>query len=454
MNTPRRRADFPFSPARFPFFYGWVIVAAATVGIVMSIPGQTMGVSVFTDHLIAALSLSRVQLSEAYMFGTLASSFLLPLAGASFDRRGARAMVVVASLGVAVTLVYLSRCDAIAAGFSALLGGSLLPRTVVEIVVLAVGFFSVRFWGQGVLTMVSRAMLGKWFRRRRGLAAGISGVVVSATFASAPSILSPMIGALGWRGAWLTLAVLLGAGMTSLGWLLYRDNPEECGLRMDGAAPDDDASDEADDAPGSSESHDFSLGEAMATYGFWIFNAALALPALIGTAMTFHIVDLGRRGGLSEAEAVGLFPWMAAVSIATNLAGGWVSDRVRIKYLLWTLVSMQAVGCAGLLDLAEPAGRVLVVVGFGVASGLFALLMAVVWPRFFGRTHLGAISSVNMSVVVFASAVGPWIFALSEALTGDYRAANVGCAWLSLLCLVAAIGVRNPQRRSRPEAAS
>ena len=73
-----RWQDIPFAPRRWPFFYGWVILAASTVGILASIPGQTMGVSVFTDHLIAALRISRVQLSTAYMFGTVASSFMLP----------------------------------------------------------------------------------------------------------------------------------------------------------------------------------------------------------------------------------------------------------------------------------------------------------------------------------------------------------------------------------------
>ena len=43
---------FPFSPARKPLFYGWVMVAAGPLGIEFSIPGQTMGFSVFSDILI------------------------------------------------------------------------------------------------------------------------------------------------------------------------------------------------------------------------------------------------------------------------------------------------------------------------------------------------------------------------------------------------------------------
>ncbi len=71
------KGNIPFSPSKFPFFYGWIILAAGAVGVVMSIPGQTMGVSVFTDRLIDSLKISRLNLSLAYMIGTLSSSLLL-----------------------------------------------------------------------------------------------------------------------------------------------------------------------------------------------------------------------------------------------------------------------------------------------------------------------------------------------------------------------------------------
>ena len=64
--SKRWAPDFPFSPKKIPFFYGWLIVAAGTLAVVFSIPGQTMGFSVFTDVLIKELGLTRVQLSTAY----------------------------------------------------------------------------------------------------------------------------------------------------------------------------------------------------------------------------------------------------------------------------------------------------------------------------------------------------------------------------------------------------
>ena len=52
-------ANTPFSPARCPFFYGWVIVAVSTLSICSSIPGQTAGIGLFTDSLMGALGITR-----------------------------------------------------------------------------------------------------------------------------------------------------------------------------------------------------------------------------------------------------------------------------------------------------------------------------------------------------------------------------------------------------------
>lgn len=72
------RPDFPFRPAALPFYYGWIILAVSTIGLVMSAPGQTIGVSVFTESLLDVTGLTRIEFSNAYLMGTLASGLMLP----------------------------------------------------------------------------------------------------------------------------------------------------------------------------------------------------------------------------------------------------------------------------------------------------------------------------------------------------------------------------------------
>jgi MFS transporter, OFA family, oxalate/formate antiporter len=56
----------------------------------------------------------------------------------------------------------------------------------------------------------------------------------------------------------------------------------------------------------------------------------------------------------------------------------------------------------------------------GFMSGMYGILSAVTWPRFFGVKHLGAISGYAMSWMVIGSAVGPFIFSVSYRMTGHY----------------------------------
>ena len=67
---PLLSQDLPFKPSKFPVNYGWIILIAGICGVIMSIPGQTMGVSVFTDYLIEALKIERFELSNACLLYT------------------------------------------------------------------------------------------------------------------------------------------------------------------------------------------------------------------------------------------------------------------------------------------------------------------------------------------------------------------------------------------------
>ncbi len=420
----------------------------STLGTLLSIPGQTMGVSVFTDYLIRDLGLSRNDLTSAYMIGTILSACMLPFAGYGFDRLGARAMIVIASLALGVTLLYLSSCESISHALASLAHRVNLSPSMptVHMVVLSVGFFLVRFWGQGVVTMVSRAMLGKWFDRLRGRASALSGIFVSAGFAVTPKVLLELIEMRGWRGAWFDLAFACFVWAV-LAWVFYRDNPEECGLEMDGGAKD---SPRAAAAP-PVVVRDFTLREATKTYGFWIASASLSMFALVGTGMTFHITSIGAKAGLDKTAAVLIFLPMAVVSVVTNIVGGWLSDRVRIRNLFWALLVGQIIAGFSLLYFASAWGRHMVSLGFGVSGGLFTLLLTVIWPRFYGRKHLGAISAVSTATGVLGSAVGPKCFAMAEAVGGRYDVAFISGAAVAMILCIAVIFLENPQRPRSPE---
>ncbi|MEZ5297317.1 MAG: hypothetical protein R2697_13855 [Ilumatobacteraceae bacterium] len=46
-----------------------------------------------------------------------------------------------------------------------------------------------------------------------------------------------------------------------------------------------------------------------------------------GTALTFHIVDIGAEIGLTDDEIVRIFLPIAFVSVPVTLVNGWLIDR-------------------------------------------------------------------------------------------------------------------------------
>ena len=87
-------------------------------------PGQTIGVSVFTDHFVDDLDLGRSTVSTAYLVGTLGGAMLLPTVGRTVDRIGVRRAQMIIGICFALALAYMS--------------------TVGSLVMLALGFFGIR----------------------------------------------------------------------------------------------------------------------------------------------------------------------------------------------------------------------------------------------------------------------------------------------------------------------
>ncbi|MEM1414493.1 MAG: MFS transporter [Myxococcota bacterium] len=422
----RLAPDVPFAPRRVPFYYGWVVVAAATLGVIFSIPGQTMGVSVFTDPLLAATGLGRSAFSLTYLIGTLGSAALLPRAGTLIDRYGVRPAAIVAALALGLVVLALSRSDRLGAGLGGLLG---LEASTGAFAVLAVLFVGLRFSGQGVLTLVSRTMLGRWFDRRRGRATSIMGLFVAFGFAYAPVLFDAWIGRRGWRGAWAEIGVSVAVAMSLIAFVFFREDPESAGLRLDGSdAPKEEVVERA-----------MTRHEALRTRAFWVVTLGLALQGMVITGITFHVVDLGAEGGLTQSEAVSLFPPFAVVSTTTGFLAGWLADRVGVRPLLLVLLAAESVGYVASAHLGEALGMALAAVGLGIAGGLFSVLMTVALPSLFGRRHLAAIGGASMTAVVAGSALGPLALALSRDLLGTYAPALYGAALLPLLVALGAL---------------
>lgn len=387
------------------------MLVVGSIGVLASVPGQTAGVSVFTDQLTETTGLSRLELSIAYLIGTGTSGLLLPRAGRAIDRHGSRRVAGAAVIGLAITLVGLSAVGPM--------------TTTMGMVVMSLGFGCLRFTGQGLLTLTSRTMISQWFERRRGMVTSSSNAVMSFAFASSPALLLALIEIDGFRTAWRILAVALVVVMGSIVVLFFRDSPESSGLVIDGGVA---AVSGSHDPVIIGSDQDRTRADAVRDLRFWAVTIPVVAMASTSTALTFHILDFGSELGIDDDRIVRIFLPIAFVSVPVTLLGGWLVDTVPPIVVAAVMSAAQIVMYVAVSMLDQPVAAAIAVLAWGISAGCFAPLTSAAIPRLFGRRHLGSIAGLQMSAMVVGSAIGPALFALVEASTGSYRPA----LWLSV----------------------
>lgn len=411
---------------RSPIPYAWVVLAAAAVGVIMTTPGQTVGVSVFIDRIIADLGISRATVSLLYTVGTLAGSLALPFVGRFIDRRGPRLSVILISAAFALACVYMGQVRSLAA--------------------VALGFVLIRGLGQGSLSLVSLHVVNVWFVRRRGLAVGLLGLGFAVATAFFPPLIESAIDAFGWRRAYALLGLLVAVTILPLGALLFRGHPERFGRlpdtgRLDGADPT---------APPTPAEADLTLGEARRSAAFWLFAGGDIAIAALSTALVFHHFDLMAAGGLDRAAAAALFVPLGAATAGANLLGGVLMDRVRPRYLLAAMLGLMAAALL-LAGLGSGGAAVLVYGGLlGAASGTRNAVSGAVYAHLFGRLHIGSIKGLANTLTVAGTAAGPLLLALGRDAFGSYGPALVLLALPPAGLALAALTLRTADRPPAP----
>ncbi len=390
-------------------FYGWQMVGLASLVGVLTGPGQSIGVSVFRQHLSDGLHISDSAIATAYLVGTLLSSTFQPRIGRWVDKVGVRRASTVFGAVFALTLTHMS-----------------LVRGAVW---LAVGFFGIRLLGQGALSMTSTVSVMHWFERRRGFALGLKMTLTMGGISVVPVLLALAIDAWGWRLAWLAAAAVVVLTAVPISWFGYVNRPADLGQQPDGwLRPDD-------DQPGPTLPV-VTRSMALRFPAFWILSAVTATNALFGTGLLFHQTNLFGEVGYSNTQAAAMFLPQAAGAVAGGLTFGWLADR-KVRRSLPAAVALLLATTMLLGGTATTFPTILLYsVILGVTMGSGATVQSSLLPALFGVGHIGSISGTLGLVGVFASAMGALTLSIGSTVYGSYRSASL---WLSVLPLLIAL---------------
>jgi MFS family permease len=397
-------------------YYGWIVLAVAAVAMVGTLPGRTQGLGLITEPLLRDLGVTRVAYAQINLVATLVGALFCAGVGRLIDRQGSRVVLTVLAILLGVVVLAMSQ----ATGLVALLVFVTLTRGL----------------GQSSLSIVSLAMVGKWFRRRLTHAMSVYAVAMSIGFMAAFPAVGALVLASGWRVAWGTIGAGLILGLAPLAWLLVRSSPESMGLEVDGDGVP------AEAATGSQS--DATLGEALRSPGFWVVALASSMYGLIASGIgLFNESILAERGFTPEIYHRALAV-TAITALAGNFAAGALADRGALRHVLVAALVLLTGGLAALARVVTVQHVMAQAVVMGLAGGFVIVVFFSFWGKAFGRAHLGRIQGAAQAMTVLASAVGPLLLAVWVELTGSYGSAFHALAVVVAMLAVAAALVRMP----------
>ena len=400
---------------RKSIYYGWSILAVAAFAMVGTLPGRTQGLGVVTESLLRDLHMDRVTYATINLWGTLVgAAFCLPC-GRLIDRFGSRIVLTSVLFALGATVVAMS-------SVSGMIG-------------LCVTITLTRGFGQSALSVVSLALVGKWFARRLNHAMGVYSILVGIGFIAAFPSVGQAVLRFGWRGTWASIGWVLLLILMPLAWFLVRNQPEDQGLGVDG-----------DSMAQASHFSDYTLLEALRCPAFWVFSLSSSVFGLVYSGIALFNESILAERGFDASTYHAVLAISAFVGLLANFGGGWLASRWSVQRLMG--VGMAVLGGALIaLPLVRTLAHVLLYgVTMGVAGGVVTVVFFSVWGQAFGRAHLGRIQGCAQMMTVLASAIGPLMLAETLRRTGSYDSLFYGLAGIVAILGISSWCVHMPSR--------
>ena len=353
-------------------YYGWVIVAALSITETVTWGIVYYGFPVFLRPMEQDLGASRVAVTAAFSIGLGVSALAGIPVGRWLDGHGPRALMTVGScLASALTFAW-AQVESLPALYAVWFGlGLAMAATLYE---------------------PAFAVVVSWFRQGREKAL----LTVTLVAGLASTIFMPieawLLERLGWRGAVMTLAVVLAVITIPIHALLLRQGTAAHAPRT---------------GEGASGPVSMTLGEAGRTLVFWVLFVAFFIGNFATAAITTHLIPYLVDRGYTATVAAAVIGWMGAMQLPGRLMFVPISSRLGARAMVGAVFFAQAVGIGQLPFLARLGTLIPFIVLQGAANGMSTLARASSLAEIFGSRNYGAIGGAIALGANGARAVGP-----------------------------------------------
>jgi predicted MFS family arabinose efflux permease len=370
------------------FKAGWPVVLSSMLGIGLGLsplPFYTTGV--FAPYLAKSFGWTLSQVMAGITVTTAVVLFGGPAAGFLAVRFGAR-RVTLASL-VLFALAFM--------GFSLSTGSLPLYYATWAFAALV---------GAGTLPMTWTVAVNQRFERRKGLALGVSlmGTGIFGFFCK--PLLAWMIGAFGWRGAYVGLGLLPLCIAFPAALFLFFEKPVAAA---------------AADAP-APPAEGLTFAQTARQWRFWLIALVLVPVSFALAGPIPNMENILKTAGFGAGAIVKLTSLIGLSALTGRFVGGWLLDRLWAPLVALVILASPGVSCFLLAHTTVSGPAAMVSIGLiGFAVGVEYDLIAYLIARYFGMRAYTATYGVLYAFFSVGAGVGPLLFGWSFERTGSYR---------------------------------
>lgn len=306
------------------WYYGWNIVAGATVVTLLTV-GMRLGIGPFFLPMVQDLGLSRSLLSTIIAVGMLFYGIAMPVAGYLVGRWGTRPVLllgVLIVLSASIWTVNATTSWALMMSFGVLLS-------------IGLGFTS---------PIALTPVIAKWFTRQRGMALFFLSTGSMAGIAIMTPVFTFSVATISWQSTLIWFAVLFAVVTVPVAIWVVRENAPEHTDSLDGSVTV--ASSKPQNSPAMP---DLTFAQAVSTLPFWqicigLFACGFSMN-LLGTHGMPMLMDHGFDPMVSSM-GIGL---IGVVAIFSTLVLGRLSDALPRKSMLAVIYLVRGIGFFALL---------------------------------------------------------------------------------------------------------
>ena len=381
------------------FFYGWVIVAvmAATGAVSMGMGSLNFGL--FIKPMGDELGIGRAAFGWAQTARQGASSATSPLIGFLLDRYGSRVMLPVAAVATGGALI-----------------GLAYITSAWHLVVLFIVMGLVGMSGPGAL--VTTVPVLKWFVRNRGKAVAFVGLGIPIGALIFIPLSQVLINEIGWRGAWIVLAIIGLLVIVPLGAIFVRRQPEDLGMEPDGGDPPDDG--DGSSLRRAADEVSWTVRQALRTSTMWRLIIAFSMVQMATGTVALHRIPAFMDRGMDPTLISFATAFDAVAAGLSTFGFGMLVRWVPARFLGAVGFSMLATASVLTIYAVNLPIMFLSMWIFGIGIGGMMFLNNYIWADYFGRGSVGGIRGLVNPINLVVGGIGAPAAGYVRDWTGSY----------------------------------